>query len=291
VGTQLLRAPASDRPFCEECHERSQQEFHHPTEPGDGQCSKRLGSGGNLAVLSCGSCHRAHNAGLGAAHERDFIPILRENPRTDTLCVTCHPPDNPTCGTQTDHRASHFLGNPSLPETYDDRDPPIRTDPWPESGLFSLYGPPEGKTIICLSCHSFEKGAVSLTGDAGDAGHLLARSGNPVEWVEGEEAKYLCTGCHGLRPGTGAGAKGQGHTHPLMDADALALGAPVRAPASATTTSKMNCDSCHRPHEAVDVSGYYIMEAAAGVNTDPAAIQPKVDFTPTCHLCHEASKY
>ena len=254
-----------------------------------GQCASKLSSANvALTTLDCGLCHRAHNAGLGAEDERDFVPILRASRRTDELCNTCHTADNPTCGTVTDQMASHFLGDPGLPDTYDDPNTPVRTDPWPESALASVYGGPAGKTILCLSCHSFRPGAL-ISGDDGGSGNLLARAGNPMEWAEGEEALYLCTGCHGVTPGTGSGAKGP--THPLMSADVAELGLPVTPPGSATAGGRINCDSCHRPHEAVTAAGVYIMEAARGANADPEAIQPKIDFTPTCHLCHEASKY
>ena len=55
---------------------------------------------------------------------------------------------------------------------------------------------------------------------------------------------------------------------------------------TATPAGRLNCDSCHRPHEAATAGGRYILEAARGQNTDPLAIQPEVDYTPVCHGCH-----
>ncbi|HEY5998530.1 MAG TPA: cytochrome c3 family protein [bacterium] len=290
-GTLLLRPAERAATFCEECHAQV-PEGHHAVGGDPGRCPDQTrGVGQEPAQFDCARCHRAHNAGLGAEDERAFIPLLRESRAGDLLCLGCHPADNPTCDptkVRDGYMASHFRGDPARLDTYNDQDPPERTDPWPESYLPSTYGGTAGKDIVCLSCHSFARGALT-SGDEEDQPHLLARVGNRIDWVQNEETKYLCTGCHGVRPGTGSGAKG--HTHPLMDADVLKLGLPVQPPASATSASRINCDSCHRSHGAATAGGVYILEEARGTNTDPMAIQPKIDFTLTCHLCHDASKY
>jgi hypothetical protein len=242
---------------------------------------------GAAAGLVCASCHRAHNAGLGRLRESDYVPLLISPAGTGELCERCHPAGNPTCGTDPEHLATHFIGDPTLESTYQDSEPPLRVESWPGSGLSSAYGE-GGKAVVCLSCHSFSAHSL-VSGDDGTFRHLLARSGNGQEWEEGGEPAYLCTGCHGNRPVTGVAEKG--HTHPLMDADVASLGREPTAPLSETASGRMNCESCHRVHNASTKSGRYILEVVRGANTDPLAIHPKIDFTVLCHGCHDGSKY
>ena len=287
AGSRILRPPVKGLGFCQECHEQLAIPHHHPCGESTGPCASLLpvdSETGGRRILGCDRCHRAHNAGLDSGREAEHVPLLRTSLADERSCVSCHPAANPTCGTDSRYQASHFLGDPTLLETYDDRDPPLWLEMWPESTQASRYGGASGKAVTCLSCHSFRPGQV-VSGDDGTARYLLARSGNRVEWTAGQEQYYLCTGCHGATPGTGSGEKG--HTHPLMEADAAALGTPVAPPLSATPTGKVNCDSCHRPHGASTSGGVYILETIEGLNTDPRAIKPQINFTPTCLGCHE----
>ncbi|HWR96832.1 MAG TPA: cytochrome c3 family protein [Candidatus Methanoperedens sp.] len=284
VGVGLLRPPVEATAFCEECHREMPLEYHHPTGPDvDGPCADQVprSDTGEPGTLSCGLCHRAHNAGRGAEDEHSYIPLLREARDALAQCLPCHPSENPTCSDNKDGLASHFVGDPVSSETYNDPNPPLWTDPWPESGLFSTYGGPDKKIVLCLSCHSFDRNAV-VSGDKGTSGRLLARSGNPVEWTE--VGTYLCTGCHGTDPATGKEDKG--HSHPMMAADLIGKNIEPVAPASGTLGGKMNCDSCHRPHEARTASGYYILESVHGSNTDPKVVHPDIDYAVLCRLCH-----
>ncbi len=284
--TPLLR-PTEEPDFCAACHADMPLAHHHPAGPVS-RCADQLPLplyGGAAGVLHCSTCHRAHNAGFGEADESAFVPLLREAV-DDEYCRTCHPAGNPTCLLDPLQRASHFMGDPTVPETYEDPTPPLRTEPWTESGLTSRYLGENGKVLWCLSCHTFDARAV-VSGDGGTAGHLLARSGNKVEWLAEEEGKYLCTGCHGASPKT----KGGGGTHPLMNAMAEKLGRIPDPPATVTPGGFVNCDSCHRSHGATTQSGVYILEAVEGENLDPLAIHPTIDFGPLCHKCHDPTKY
>jgi hypothetical protein len=91
-----------------------------------------------------------------------------------------------------------------------------------------------------------------------------------------------------VAPGTG---ETKGHSHPMMDADATKLNRLVPLPTTITPGSKLNCDSCHRTHEAKTNSGYYILETVDGQNADPRKVHPAIDFTVLCHSCHDASSY
>lgn len=287
--TSLLRPTPGDTPFCEACHEDLLLSWHHVAlDDAAGRCSEGIAATTTLPArrLTCERCHRAHNAGFGSGAEERYVPLLNE-PLDGTSCLACHPADNPTCAEDPDHRASHFLGDPTSPETYADPAPPLRTDPWPESKLPSLYAGARGQEVTCLSCHAFREGAV-VSGDKGAAPHLLALSGNPVEWGD-DESVYLCTGCHSANPGTGTTKKG--HTHPLMSGEVGRLGRDPVAPVTATVNGRINCDSCHRPHEAETGSGYYIMEVVTSDNDDPRAVHPQIDFTVICQSCHDPGKY
>lgn len=264
----LATAPVNDGAnlFCEGCHQNRVSENHHPVGAG------LVGDCVSGKVLSCTRCHRAHNA---------FSPLLSARPDSVAACSECHPPDNPTCEPKPESRASHFIGDPTLSETYSDQNPPLRRYPWSESGLSSRYGGGEkGQAVVCLSCHTFRKGAL-VSGDQGQARFLLARSGNPVEPEAGDN--YLCIGCH--RESWGAAAR-QGHTHPLMRPDISKYNIKPFPPTTYTPSGHLNCDSCHRPHEARTSGGYYILEAATSKNNDPRAIHPAIDFTPLCSHCH-----
>jgi predicted CXXCH cytochrome family protein len=290
VRTLLLRRPAGGLGFCEVCHETLPLEYHHPRiEKGLGRCSAQIEMIDPVTGIrrTCELCHKAHNAGLGTGRETEYIPLLRASRLSDELCLRCHPAGNPTCGERPDYQASHFLGDPTLPETFQDLAPPYRLTPWPESKITSLYGGDKGQIMICLSCHTFRPGAV-ISGDDGKSRFLVARSGNSIEWAD-DEGVYLCTGCHGAAPGTGPGEKG--HTHPLMEARMETLGRESQFPITNTLSGHINCDSCHRPHEARTGGGYYIMEIIDSPNKDPRVVHPPIDFTSVCHSCHLPGKY
>jgi len=289
VETPLLRTPQAAPDFCEECHDKIPENHHGAGALTKTACASRIPVSpyGKVRELTCANCHRAHNAGLGQKREKDYIPMLMGSLLNGDLCELCHPAGNPTCSEKTDYLATHFTGDPTPPETYNDGNPPLRLEAWPESGLTPVYGGEKGKDVTCLSCHTFRKGVV-VSGDAGKSRSLLARSGNPVEWAEGQETIYLCTGCHSVDPVTG---QVKGHSHPMMKADMAKSGMTVVPPMTATPSGHLNCDSCHRPHEAATPGGRFILEVARGPNTDPLAIRPKVDYTLVCHGCHASGNY
>lgn len=292
-GSPALRQPELSETFCEECHLPELMLGHHPSGDDGGDLYNCMSPPDYFEIgdntdgkVYCSSCHVAHNAGLEAEEpEEDFIPILRYPSREDDLCLVCHPEDNVTCREGFEGTASHFMGDPSSPETYGHPEPPLRTDPWPETKLNSKYGGQSQKKIICLSCHVFRTSGVA-TPETYLPHYLLARAGNEYEWGD-DIGIYLCTGCHGDNPVT----EGEGHTHPLMDADVQKLTRGPIPPATYTTGGHLNCDSCHRSHGAMTEGGCYILEMVNGQNEDPKAIQPMIEFTPLCHLCHNPDEY
>jgi len=282
----LVRRPPAGVGFCEVCHEWMSLEYHHPLVVKDaGRCAVLIEPNDPVTGLrrTCDLCHRAHNAGLGTEKEQDYLPLLRESHLDEKQCLICHPRDNPTCNPDPNFRASHFIGDPTLPETYASDGSTLRRAVWPGSGTISPYGGVKGTVMLCISCHAF-KGSAVVSGDKGKSRFLRALSGNPVEWAA-DEGVYLCTGCHKANPGTGAAQTGR--THPLLDALVERLGHVPLVPATATFNGHVNCDSCHRPHEAATAGGYYILEAVAGTSKDPLVVHPTINFSVLCRLCHE----
>ncbi|MGC2424536.1 MAG: cytochrome c3 family protein [Nitrospirota bacterium] len=208
---------------------------------------------------------------------------------------------------------------------YYDQYPPSHIGKWPESGLISEYGGPSGKEMECCSCHNFGVGNITA-GNADQSPYLgptlapgfqtqdlvsglLARAGSFKEWLpsdvqdyiiggdrgsEERTDKYLCTGCHGLTPRTNVDARGEGFTHPLMNADASAM-TDMLPPATATFNKHVNCESCHTVHEADSRGGFLVLKRADLKDPteqnglpDPYRIRTlkDIEFAPLCQLCH-----
>lgn len=289
--TALLRRPVESTDFCGSCHQGVPAPYHHPAGDNiEGPCVGEMPvfDGAAPNSLPCRGCHQAHNAGLGEREEL-FVPLLKQELTSMDFCYTCHPEDDPSCGSDPAQQASHFLGDSTLPDTYGLAEASLRKGPWPASGEESSYGGAEEGEVVCLSCHTFKPGAVLA--DDGRGGHLLARSGKNVEWEDAADPSgttgynnYLCTGCHLSRGTTGP-------NHPLMSADLQKLKGEPTPPVTMTSGGHLNCDSCHRPHGARTASGYYILEDVQGSNTDPKTVHPRIDFTVLCHHCHDAKDY
>jgi hypothetical protein len=274
-----------EQTFCEVCH-RDAPEGHHgyaDTIITESDMSSLLMSnyqnlGHTFGTISysriyCSYCHKAHNAGYGGI-EPNFIPILVDS--GNEICRNCH-----------ELGVSHFMGDPTLSSTYEKVEPALYRGQWPGTGLYSEYeGPPESPTIItCNSCHYF----LTAGPEASNVNYrLLAPAGEDTEWEPGVPEGYLCTGCHGEAPSTVGG----GQTHPLLEADGLKY--PVTQSyldsgetlVSYTENERVNCHSCHRAHRADIQGGVYILKMGRGTNTNPQALQPKVDHETMCISCH-----
>jgi predicted CXXCH cytochrome family protein len=284
-GTAILREPPPKTGFCETCH----KEVPHPhgvfEGTGDLACVKPATPGGGQpgAPVGCWSCHRAHNAGYGLKEE-SYLPLLREPANASELCYLCHPEENPTCSLP-GYEASHFLGDPTISETYGKSNPAEKTTPWPQTRLLSLYGGENGKEVVCQSCHSLKPEAL-VSGD-NSTGHLLAPAGREREWSIGFPDQYLCAGCHGEQPAT----VGQGQTHPLMLTDGMLSNGgtmPLVAddPIVFTSGKKINCETCHLAHNAPVEGGYYILRIVKSSNKDAKAVHPPVRANELCRKCH-----
>jgi hypothetical protein len=76
---------------------------------------------------------------------------------------------------------------------------------------------------------------------------------------------YLCSACHGTDPLTEITGSETGFTHPTITANANASSVTFAAGFGGTPTdsNQLNCESCHRAHDADTESGTYILETTA----------------------------
>jgi len=215
--------------------------------------------------------------------------------------------------------ASHYLGTDS--GEFAGVDPKI--DAWPSSGFFSEYGPGPGSgggdippaqwgEIICESCHNivFNDGranpgnyATALT--AGWESNLLLEpyaddspgTGDGVTGGYGV-GSALCMGCHDQtvanhHPLTGDVVSLSGLT---LRTGALSFADQAGAPGtfSYPSTNALDCDSCHRPHEADNESTVTGAQHGPKTSSDgnPTYHILEMDganhvYTPTvCQECH-----
>jgi hypothetical protein len=248
------------------------------------------GSIGADTVMVCGTCHG--NTGAGAAGAHTLAYDLDTNTESE-MCVDCHT-FNPstftldyekTAGTLNDNSImTHFVGT-------------IGTSGYKRTSAFT-GGPAAPKyaadstgdgDIICESCHYWKDGNQMAT-NIGALGHdsdavqdnvygLLAISGNATDSTD--NTAYLCGGCHGNAPGTGSSHPTQPGTAGLSDdvastdvQDSITgtQGSLAKGWATLNDANKVNCESCHRPHNATFGTGALILEA--NDNTLPASDKP-----------------
>ncbi len=169
--------------------------------------------------------------------------------------------------------------------------------------------------VACESCHELQ--ARRYTGRAADAsGSICYKLLNGQYFETKDEAdSNQCTSCHALTPGGGgthpltgqtvtkAVDAGRGVTTVITGAGtyANAVGAPNSAEYPATA-NRVNCDSCHQPHDTETNGATFVMEFynnVAGLAADPitfatVAIANNTDSTkniPHTVLCTQCHAY
>jgi predicted CXXCH cytochrome family protein len=305
-ATALQRPPSEGATFCGSCHLGMPLAYHHSVASG-GKCDQFLAAPkeGEPPGLSCASCHRAHNAGLGTRDERRFVPLLREE-WAQPACLRCHPEGNPTCDGTPAATASHFLGDPL--EAFGDAKPPLWREAWPESGLFSgyggagglLYGKPDATAalgalaseVTCLSCHAFRRGAL-VSGDP--LGTTASGSARGAVVSGGARGAVVSGGTLGTTVSGGA----LGLVVPASTLGATvsggALGAPhllARSGASVEWAvgeeNRYLCTGCHSVSPGTAGQSHPMMIADVGKLSQ--AVLPPATITPKGHLncdsCH-----
>lgn len=235
------------------------------------------------------------------------------------MCMDCHT-SNPSIYTSVSNGgpagnlagpdSSHYIGT-IMTLSYK------RIGTWATTGLSSSWGTIAGYGgIICQSCHTFKLGGLLNGGTTStntavvnrvDASHttLLEHAGN----LNTDLAADLCTGCHGNSPtgGTTSATSGGTATHPTISmgyATAATNSIVTKialSPGTATLAAGnlVNCESCHRPHDAARGSGALILEGCGTGSTKVAGPTPNifnrsstnggVNYTEEatfCNMCH-----
>ena len=150
-------------------------------------------------------------------------------------------------------------------------------------------------------------GTMLRTGDGGTTNGsymIMSVSGNAVDGYGTDNnarstgdtvtpRDYLCAGCHGgdafVKKGSSDTA---GKTHPTLDADGTGITPASGFRGSKTTNNKINCESCHRAHDASTKSGTYILENNTGdnvvvnTNDNPRLVEPSHRHNRFCSSCH-----
>jgi hypothetical protein len=265
--------------------------------------------GGNM---TCGTCHaaRAHNnvgsfpglVGLNAGSEM-CVDCHSFNPSTYTSVVKVNNASSPQSSTVTEP-ATHFVGTIATANYR-------RTANW-SSGAPSKWGN-ANTTIICESCHTLRTSQSGVTPRSSNnslssngtnlrtaVGLLVEVSGNDLSTYDGTASATwpktgtvdMCTGCHGA-----SGVSAAGSTHPVISNMTVNATAAVIAKidrflgtVSHTNNTRVNCESCHRPHDAAAGSGALILESC-DTNSTKTVWQRVVDAGYTneavfCNQCH-----
>lgn len=298
--------PATSNSNCNACHANSTMPNHHPAGIAyTGAASPvthttaynwtgyAFGTAGPAYVfaagnlMTCGTCH-----GAQAHNNAGSFPGLVGLNTTSEMCVDCHS-TNPSQYTATANvttqsatvamGASHYVG-PVVTAGY------ARTAAWQTTGLTSKYVGAQTH-IICESCHTLKlSGTISgpttsdntVRGTAvrANVGLLLERNGNNRTVYNTSNtgtAADMCTGCHGGSPTGGTAAAGTA-THPTISMGmTVAATAGIQAKVTAninsvslTAGNLVNCESCHRPHDAAAGSGALILESVGTTSTKVA---------------------
>jgi predicted CXXCH cytochrome family protein len=183
---------------------------------------------------------------------------------------------------------------------------PERTAAW-RTSIASIYGP--NNAVTCLSCHSMRycgdaASVIDKTGDAAGTYMMITSSGNGVTVPAGDiqsgalqtranatTGNYLCSGCHSADPISVITGSETGFTHPLAAAASGSEMPKANTTMTKATDGSVNCESCHRAHDADSNSGTYILESnntgalvtGAGTGTSLAPVHVHDTFCNGCH--------
>lgn len=254
------------------------------------QTSTAVNYWASSTTLDCKTCHGIGNA--GAHNNAGGFPGLAGIMTESDMCVDCHG-FNPSVYTThaTTGTASHFVGAitdtaykvaTTLVAGFADNAP--RYSPDGANGSVECYSCHtvriNGKNGHVVSYQSSNNAGDGITTTKDAIRNLLLVSGNSDTFTAASE--NLCTACHGATPGGG-------QSHPVLPNYTTAS---TMVPSGTATTvagqavGQINCESCHRPHDAdtdsnsADWTNAWILEAAAFTDY--------IDYSPVCDLCHAA---
>jgi len=261
----------------------------------------------NTNKMTCNTCH---GGGAAKAHNNTGgFPALTGTMTNDTMCVDCHG-TNPSYGlTWFNDNASrvgtHLVGVPSVGgniSTIYKWNYGASTAVTPLSSAVPRYGlgAVDNGALVCTSCHTLKITGITAqysnnlndqeASTEDNVGLLLTPSGNSHAddnaATNAGRADYLCTACHGATPSGG-------FSHPTLPDYNIAATAALATRANtannyvtlynAGSDYRVNCESCHRPHNAVGTAagtgGLFILEDAGAATT---YMQEEV----LCNRCH-----
>ncbi|MDF1536834.1 MAG: cytochrome c3 family protein [bacterium] len=265
-------------------------------------------------VMGCMTCHAGPNA--SAHNNATSFPGVAGVATDDSMCVDCHGV-NPSwfTGHNTTDAGTHVLGEIATANYKWAQGSGSAVTP--EAGAtapinYSSDGSFANSALICTSCHiiktdtgqaifsnngdsdagSTNYNAAERTNEDSDnenstldgIGMLLSSAGNNDN---GGTTVYLCTSCHGGAPGTGS-------THPVLPNYTTSMGTVTANNANigengvthvgtntdGSSTGQINCESCHRAHDADTDGSTYILETAG------AGTGGYIDEAVLCNACH-----
>ncbi|MDF1536893.1 MAG: cytochrome c3 family protein [bacterium] len=254
-------------------------------------------------VMSCATCHFS-----GAHNNATAFPGVVGDAAEATMCVDCHGL-NPSVYTAQvgglEQDGTHFLGPVTVTGYKWGNETGAVDSVTPAAGAgAAFYG--TGGELICTSCHLIKTDTyiVQTANNVGDneagtkdtIGMMLSPSGNAVDDGGGATntvtGDFLCTDCHGAAPGANTTHPVQPETTGAMSAATLPNATVADNGVTPTATSGINCESCHRAHDASTAwwagklasDGHYILEANVPVLGGAGA--EYVNEQVLCSSCH-----
>ncbi len=252
-------------------------------------------------ALTCSTCHGGGNA---TAHNLPVatggFPGLTGEIDESEMCVDCHSfnPSTFTGRATATGTGTHLTGDIDNVDYFWQNETVT-----PLAGDYSKRSPDTDadayQSLICESCHTLKVDGKNLTAvtyqtsdndsdastDGGQIALLLTNSGNDREdATPTNDNLFLCTACHGDSPSS----TGTGATHPTLHAApgmtgvsgtvSAGVGANGLVSLTDSASPKINCESCHRPHNADTDSGTLILEyTGAGLDESDLCIRCHTD--------------
>jgi hypothetical protein len=242
-------------------------------------------------TMTCETCHGFGNA--RAHNNTGGFPSLTGINTCSDMCVDCHS-FNPSTytGHGTTSLGTHYVGTINTASTQYKKTDTFIAAATSNVALYCATG--TNGSIICESCHTLKLNgknthqvSYQASNNVGDGladtndsvSLLLLKSGNSDAFTLA--SANLCTACHG-------GAPGGGLTHPVLPG--YTTNSTMVPTGRATTTAghavgQINCESCHRPHDAATASlssdwtvAWMLEAASTGTGY--------TDYSQTCGLCH-----
>ncbi len=266
----------------------------------------------NTNKMTCNTCHGGGNA--KAHNNAGGFPSLTGTMTNDTMCIDCHG-TNPSMGLSwyldnASRIGTHLVGmrtvGANISTTYK-WNYGASTAVTPLSNAVPRYGSGvaagDNGALVCTSCHTLKITGITaqysnnlndLEASTVDCvAILLTPSGNSHAddntASNAGRADYLCSACHG---GTPSG----GFSHPTLPDYNTPVSAALAMKANlannyvtlynAGSDYRVNCESCHRPHNAVGTVAGAASARPTFILEDAGAATAYMQEETLCNRCH-----